>query len=179
MKIFNCILGIFAIFGSVYCLFYPGASFLSSSLIVAILLGAWGFCAIFNFFSKENKEKRSKGEAAVGGLGLALGIAAAIYSILCMVKPGISIIPDIVFLVAFSFWLIISGIRSVFGAIAAKKEGSRLWWLSLVLGIVITLAGFYGIFHWFYIARVLGTIIGILLMTYGIRLLLSVFEPKE
>lgn len=178
MKVFNCILGIFAIFASAYCIFYPGITFLNSGWIITVLLAAWGICAIFDYASKHNSAEKSKGEAAMGTLGLVAGIVAAVFSICAMFLPGIRLVLDIIILCMFAGWLIISGIYSVAASIQVKKTGSKRWIISLVLGILVVLAGIYGIFHLLFVAQMIGILIGILLMTYGLRLILSLFEKN-
>lgn len=178
MKVFNCILGIFAVFASIYCIFFPGITFLNSGWIVAVLLGVWGICAIFDYATNRKKENKSKSEAAMGTLGLVAGIVAAVFSVLALFLPGILAMLDIIILSMFTFWLIVSGISSVAVSFNIKKTGSKRWILSLILGILVILAGLYGIFHLIFIAQTLGILIGMLLMTYGFRLIMSVFEKS-
>lgn len=179
MKAFNCIFGIISIIGAVYCIFYPGITFLNSGWIVAVLLGVWGIGAIFDYAAKRNKADKSKGEAAMGALGLIGGIAAAVVSVLALFMPGIRLILDIIILCIFSGWLIISGITSAVVSFKARKSGSKRWILTLICGILVLLAGIYGIFHLLFLAQTIGILIGILLMTYGLRLILSVFEKGQ
>ncbi len=177
MKVFNCILGIFSILGSVYCIFYPGLSFLNSGWIVTVLLGAWGICAIFDYFSNPNENEKSKSKAAMGALGLVAGIAAAVTSVLAMFIPGIRLIFDVIILCVFSGWLVISGIMSIVQSIkASKAASSKAWIFTLILGILVLITGILGFFNIIIMAQTIGLLIGILLMTYGIRLVCSVFE---
>lgn len=178
MKIFNCILGVFAIFASIYCIFFPGVTFLDSGWIVAVLLGVWGICAIFDYATNRKKDNKSKSEAAMGTLGLVAGIAAAVFSVLTLFIPAMRAMLDIIILGMFTFWLIVSGISSVAVSFSIKKTGSKKWILTLILGILVIIAGFYGIFHMIFIAQTLGILIGMLLMTYGFRLIMSVFEES-
>lgn len=46
MKVFNCILGILTVLASIYCIFYPGLTFLNIGWIVTIILGLWGISSI-------------------------------------------------------------------------------------------------------------------------------------
>ena len=151
MKIFNCLLGLFSIMGALYCIFYPGITFLNSGWIVTILLGLWGICSVIDFVLKRKSNNNSKGEAAIGALGFIGGIAAAVVSVLSMFMPGIRILLDVIILCIFAGWLI-------------------------VCGILVLLAGIYGIFHLIFIAQTIGVLIGILLLTYGFRLIATVFE---
>lgn len=177
MKVFNCILGVFAIFGAFYCILWPGVTFLNTGWIVTVLLGVWGICAIFDYFSKPKDNERPKNNAAMGVLGLIGGIAAAVISILALFMPRISIMVDVIMLYFLVCWFIISGIISIVGAVKISKVSqSKGWIFTLIMGILILLAGIYGIFHMFIMAQTAGLLIGIMLMTYGVRLICSVFE---
>lgn len=178
MKVFNCILGIFSILASTYCIFYPGLTFLNVGWIVTIIMGAWGISAIIDYVANHKKGDKPKGEVAVGSLGLVLGIVAAVFSILSMFLPGIRAMLDIAILGMFAGWLIVSGIGSVAVALSARKNGSKGWIVSLILGILVLIGGIYGIFHMLFVAQTLGILIGIMMMTYGFRLILSVFEKN-
>ncbi len=176
MKTFNTILGVFAIIGAVYCLFFPGMTFLQSSWIVAMLLGVYGVCSIFEFFSGRKEKKKSKFLLADGFLGLILGIGAAIISVSAMFDLRLRLWLDLIILILFSCWLVYSGISSVFNSFALKKSGGKLWILTLILGILTVLAGGYGVTHLIFTAISIGFFMGTCLMIYGFRLIASVFE---
>lgn len=54
-----------------------------------------------------------------------------------------------------------------------------MWGLKLALGIAVILTGFYGASHLLFAAMSIGYMIGIELMIYGVRLIMSVFENSE
>lgn len=178
MKIFNCILGVFAIIGAVYCIFYPGLTFLNSGWIMTVLLGAWGICAIFDFATNRKKAEKSKSEAVMGVLGLIAGIAAAVVSVLAMFMPAVRLMLDITILGIFSGWLMLSGVNSIIRSFAAKKAGAKYWVITLIWGILVLISGIYGVFHLIFLAQTIGMLMGILLMLYGFRLIFSVFEKN-
>lgn len=181
MKIFNCILGVFSIFGAVYCIFYPGVTFLSSGWLVAILLGVYGICSIFEYFSNRSKKenKKSTGLVAGGVIGLIIGIASAVISVLALFNVTIRASLDLVILIMFAFWLVCSGVISICGAVTQKKNGGKMWILTLILGVALIIAGLYGATHLLFAAFSIGYMIGIELMTYGICLIASVFGKNE
>ena len=179
MKVFNFILGLFSIFGAIYCIFYPGLTFLSSGWIVAMLLGVYGICSIFEYFvNPERKEKKNGGLVAGGVIGLILGIASAVISVLALFDAGIRASLDFTVLFMFAFWLIFSGITSVCNSFYLKKNGGNMWIFTLFLGVLVAMTGLYGVIHPLFSALSIGYIIGIELMIYGIRLMASVFEQK-
>ncbi len=191
MKVFNSILGVFAILGSVYCMFFPGITFLNTGWIVATLLGVYGLCSIFEFFAgrkdkkNENKdaennetEKKSKVMLADGVFGLIIGIAATVVSIIALVDVRTRLWLDVFILIMFAFWMVYSGISSIISSFTMKKEGGKLWILTLILGICVVLTGLFSATHLLFSALELGFIIGMGLMIYGIRLMASVFEKN-
>lgn len=178
MKVLNCIFGVFSIISAIYCAFYPGITFLNSGWIVATLLGVWGICRIITFATRLKSDNESKGEMLMPVLGLMGGISAAVVSLLALFLPGIRIFIDIIICI-FSGWLVVSGITSFARAIKLKKSGAKMWLLTLICGILVLIASIYGFFHLIFVAQTIGMLIGILFMTYGIRLIISVFENTE
>lgn len=127
MKIFNSIIGVLSILSGVYCIFYPGLTFINSGWIVAVLLGVWGVFSIIDYAVNRKKAQKTKSEAAMGIVGLVVGILAAVISILALVTPAVRAVLDITILGVFAGWLIIDGISSIFSAIRAKGMGATLW----------------------------------------------------
>ncbi len=181
MKVFNCILGVFAIFGSLYCMFYPGVTFLGGGWIAAFLLGVMGICSIFEYVrNRKNPDKsNSKALVANGVVELVFGIGAAVLSFLAIVSPAVRGVLDITILLMFVFWLIYAGVAGIFSAVAQKKlaEG-KMWVFTLVMSILLIVTGLYAVSHLLYAAFAIGIMIGIELMVYGIRLVVSVFEKE-
>lgn len=177
MKIFNAIIGVFAIFASIYTIFFPAESFLKLGWIVTIILCVWGACALFEASTK--KITGTNGKLTIGGAVLALlgGIAAAILSTVAIFRPGLSAVFDIAVVWIFSAWMIIGGTSSIISSIKViKPQGSSIWIFSLILGTITLLAGIYSIFHIIVMMKALGLLLGILLMLYGIRQIASMFE---
>ena len=177
MKVFNCILGIFSIFGAIYCMFYPGLTFLSSGWLITMLLGVIGICSIFEFATSSDK-KNSKGLVADGVVGLIFGIGAAVISVLGIFNPWVRGSLDFMILMLFAFWLFYSGIASIVKSIGLKKNGGKMWILTLILGILVLLSGLYGALHPVLTMIAIGYVIGIELLIYGVRLIVSLFEQK-
>lgn len=60
-----------------------------------------------------------------------------------------------------------------------KASTSKSWILALVLGIIMLIFGIYGICHLIFVARFIGIMIGVMLMSYGIKLIASLFEKDD
>lgn len=180
MKVFNCIIGVLSILGAVYCMFFPGISFLNTGWIVAVLLGVYGMSSIFGYFSSSKGDNKGDGKLVANGvMGLIIGIACAVVALLAMFSAGVRGTLDLIILMIFAFWLIYSGAVSIFGAFAQKKNGCKMWGLSLALGIIVLITGFYGATHLLFAAFSIGYMIGIELMVYGISLLMSAFGNNK
>ena len=180
MKAFNFILGVFSVFGAIYCMFFPGLTFLNTGWIVAMLLGVYGICSIFEYCTNPARKQKKSGNLITGGvLGLILGIASAVLSVLALFSAGIRASLDITILYMFAFWLVYSGFASIYASFVQKKKGGKMWIFTLLLGFVVILTGFYGALHPLFTALPIGYIIGIELMIYGVRLIISLFEKSE
>lgn len=175
MKVFNCIMGIFSLFAAFYCFFMPGVSaVMTIGWIVTCLLGVIGFCGIFEY--ARNKDKKS--QMINGTVSLILAIGAAVLSTIAMFDVTLRATFDLMIVVLFALWLVLSGVDSTVTSFKVKKEGAKNWWLSLVLGILLIVVGMYSGTHLIFTTRTLGYIMGFSLTMYGIRLICSVFEKN-
>ncbi len=173
MKVFNCIMGIFSLFAAFYCFFMPGVSALMTiGWIVTVLLGTIGFCGIFEYI----RNKENKTQMVNGTVGLILAIGAAVLSTIAMFDVELRATFDLIIVVMFALWLVLSGVDSTVSSFAQKKDGHKLWWLSLVLGILVIIMGMYAGTHLIYATMTLGYVLGFGLTAYGIKLICSVFE---
>ena len=121
MKLFNGILGVLSIFGALFCIFWPEASFLNAGWIIALVLGLWGICSIVTFFIDKSYGDVDKENAGKGLLGLIIGITALVVSILSMFMPVVEGVFMLILLVLFVVFLFVYGISSIVKAIKAKK----------------------------------------------------------
>lgn len=177
MKAFNAILGVFAIFAAIYTVWFPGVSFLNAGWIITILLTIWGACALFETLGAKNKTTDHKWTVGRGILALLGGVAAAGITVTAIFYPALSLIVDLVVVCIFVTWLTVSGIASIVSAVKVTKASGNKWWIiTLILGILMVIAGVYGGFHLLFAIRTMGMLLGVLLMVYGTRLLVSVFE---
>lgn len=180
MKVINGIIGVLSILGAIYCLFFPGLSFLNAGWVITTILGIFGICSIIFYFTKKKIYKHLMIEGIHGVFGLVVGIAAAVVSILAIFVPSIQLALDVIILIIFAIWMIVDGISSIAEAFVMKKVStSKSWILALVLGIIMLILGIYGICHLVFVARAIGIMIGIMLMSYGIKLIASLFEKDD
>lgn len=180
MKVINGIVGVLSIFGAIYCLFFPGLSFINIGWVITTILGIFGICSIIFYFTKKKMYENLMIEGIHGVFGLVVGIAAAVVSILAIFVPSIQAVLDLIILIIFAIWMILDGVSSIAESFAMKKAStSKSWILALVLGIIMLIFGIYGICHLIFVARFIGITMGIMLMSYGIKLIASLFEKDE
>lgn len=180
MKVINGIVGVLSIFGAIYCLFFPGLSFINIGWVITTILGIFGICSIIFYFTKKKMYENLMIEGVHGAFGLVVGIAAAVVSMLAIFVPSIQAVLDLIILIIFAIWMILDGVSSIAESFAMKKAStSKSWILALVLGIIMLIFGIYGICHLIFVARFIGIMIGVMLMSYGIKLIASLFEKDE
>ena len=180
MKVINGIVGVLSIFGAIYCLFFPGLSFINIGWVITTILGIFGICSIIFYFTKKKMYENLMIEGVHGAFGLVVGIAAAVVSMLAIFVPSIQAVLDLIILIIFAIWMILDGVSSIAESFAMKKAStSKSWILALVLGIIMLIFGIYGICHLIFVARFMGITMGIMLMSYGIKLIASLFEKDE
>ena len=180
MKVINGIVGVLSIFGAIYCLFFPGLSFINIGWVITTILGIFGICSIIFYFTKKKMYENLMIEGVHGAFGLVVGIAAAVVSMLAIFVPSIQAVLDLIILIIFAIWMILDGVSSIAESFAMKKAStSKSWILALVLGIIMLIFGIYGICHLIFVARFIGIKMGIMLISYGIKLIASLFEKDE
>ncbi len=168
-------MGIFSLFAAFYCFFKPGVStLLTAGWIVTVLLGVIGFCGIFEYIRNKNEKK----QMINGTIGLIFAIGAAVLSTIAMFDISLRATFDLIVVVIFALWLVLSGLDSAVDSFAKKKNGNKNWWLTLILGILLILMGMYAGTHLIYATMTLGYVMGFGLTFYGIRLICSVFEKN-
>lgn len=173
MKVFNCIMGIFSLFAAYYCFVHPGVSaVMTIGWIVTCLLGVIGFCGIFEYI----RNKQEKKEMVHGVIGLILAICAAVLSTIAMFDVSLRATYDLIIVVMFALWLVLSGVDSTVTSFKLKKQGHKAWWLTLLLGILVIIMGMYAGTHLIYATMTLGYVMGFSLTFYGVKLICSIFE---
>ncbi len=178
MKVFNVILGVFALFGASFCIFFPGLTFLNTGWVLSALLAGWGICSLFNFFSNK-KAQKSKGGMILGIIAIVAGLTLATFCLLNDFRV-MTILTDAIILCVLCAWMFISGANSILTAVKIKKAGtSKMWIFSLIMGILVLLGAVYGCFHVAFFVYVEAFVVGYFLVAYGIRLIASVFEAPE
>ena len=177
MKLFNGILGVFALFAAAYCFWFPGISFLNAGWMVTILLLGWGACVLFEAGTNKGEDRPEGATVIKGIIAVIAGVVTCISAIVSEVNPTYAIITDKIIVYIFVLWLILSGLSTMLTALTTVKlVPCSKWVVKLILGLVTFLAGAYGVYHVFLTAWTVTVMFGALLLVCGFRLLGSVFE---
>jgi len=167
MKIFNAILGLYAVLSALYCIFWPEESLFSLGWTVTIFLALWSIAAIAEYFISK---KQVKGLAAGGASGLVLGIIAMIVSILSMRNDTVGLIFSIIIILCLAFAIAVKGIAELAGNRKGEHRGA-----AVVAGVFHLLAGLFGIIALVFLQDKLTLSVGIMLAVIGVAEFISVF----
>ena len=171
MKAFNIILGVYAVFNSLYCIFWPEESVLGIGWIIAILLALWGISSIAEYFITKKSEK---GLGANGGIGLGLGITAMVISILSMTSDFLAGVFTIVVILCLALGIGILGVSELVEGAKIRKEGGKSGGVTAA-GIFHLLAGVFGLLSIAFMSESAPLAVGIMLLIIGLGEFSTVF----
>ena len=175
MKLINVIFGAYAIVGSLFCMFWPKASFLNCGWIIAFLLVAWGLCAIAANAMARKDGGYDKVVQAKGIVCLIIGILAIVACILSLTTTLLGVFSLAVILFMITIWVFVEGIITLVSAVGRKKKG-EMWVISLVFGIILIAASLFAIIGWLVNLQDVTFFIGLILMVLGVRLAFGLFD---
>lgn len=163
MKVITIILGSMIIIGGVYCLFVPGATFLTLGWLVGISLVIAGINAIMAYVAKRKIGTTTVWDLLGGILTLLLGI-------LVLANIFAQLLTDAMLIYLFATGIMLAGIFRIVASTRLKKLGLSWVWM-LVVGVLTVLVGLYSLFHPILTAISLGYLIGFWVIASGINLL--------
>ena len=175
MKAFNIILGIYALFNSLYCIFWPEESVLGLGWTVAGLLALWGIASTAEYFISH---KANKGLKANGSIGLILGIAAMAVSVIAMTSDILATVFTIIVIVCLALGIIVMGISELVDSAKVKKEGKKIGG-TIAAGIFHLLAGIFGLLSIVFMSESAPLAIGIMLLVIALAEFSSVFGSSS
>lgn len=155
MTVLSIIFGVLLVIGGFSCMFTPLATFLSVGYYLAILFLVYGIFGIIRFFRKE-----------AGGLELIVSILAVIAGIICLVRPGETLVFDRLILTLIAVWLLVQGLVSIIVAFQSREE-QKGWFWGVVVGALGILAGLYSFAHPVFTAVTAGVLIGLYFIEAG------------
>ncbi|MDY0266074.1 MAG: DUF308 domain-containing protein [Methanimicrococcus sp.] len=158
-RIFLLLSGLLMTLLGIVVIFTPYESLVALTLILGLLLLFSGLSEILIFID-QGKDERS-------GWWLAGGILSLIIGIWILFGRGsdalLAFIPTV-----FAVWVLFSGILRVVGSLSLRSYGVKYWWLSTILGLLYSIAGFALLFMPLLSSMLVVYTIAISLILYGI-----------
>jgi uncharacterized membrane protein HdeD (DUF308 family) len=177
-RVLMIIMGILVFIGGLYCIARPGMTYLSLVWFIGIMMFFYAVEAIVSY----GERKR---------LGLASGwnLVSAILACICGFAIIVSYYAEFIaaeMLVYILFgWLIASGLISIMAAFGLKKlpeDAEKVietvtgkWWIHVIIGIFMILAGIFGFVHPLIGAIAIGLVVGVEILTSGIKMIAVAF----
>ncbi len=174
MKVYNTVFGIFAVLGALFCIIWPGMTFVDAKYIAIIFTGAWGLCALLNYLTSKEKDNKTIFKSFIFGI---LAVLFATFIGFSMFMPAVKNIFGASVIYIFAVWAILGAIGDVILAVDNRKDNNR-WMLSLILSILVLAGCIYGVLHAIFAPKLISIIFGIVLLVYGIRNMASAFENE-
>lgn len=167
MAVISVILGILLIISGFSCMFTPFATFLSAGYFVGIMMFAFGIAGIVKAFQKRSTV-----------FDTVMSILAFIVGIISLVRPGSTLVFDIIILYMVAAWFLMRGIMAIVVAFQVKGVTSN-WFLGLIIGILSIILGLYSFAHPAVTALTTGILIGFYFVETGIDLILATIMVNQ
>lgn len=164
MKILSTIMGILLVIGGVYCMLTPGITFLTLGWVLGVLLLISGIELIVCYFG-------GRKVCIPSAWDLALGILTTVLAIVILTNNYAQFFTELILAYMLGVWIVVSGALRIFAAFGLKKLEVSIWWLSLVVGVLLILAGIYAFFHPIVAAITLGVMAGLYVTVQGVNLI--------
>ena len=159
MFILSIIAGVLLIIGGVACLFHPGATFLQTGYLLAILMLIYGVVGIINVIRKR-----------ADVIELIMDIPAVVIGIIAIIRPGTTLVLDGMMVYLVAAWFVIQGVVSIYLSIKVRRIQSGWIW-GLILGILGLVLGIYSFIHPMVSALTIGMLVGFYLIEAGLNLI--------
>ena len=179
MKVVRIILGILAILLGAYCLAFPFETQMTFAYIASILVGVVGIITIIDYIVNHKKRKKSAVLAAAGGASLLAGILGVIFMILTVSTDSFFLIWQNVLAIFIAVSVLVDGVMMIVGAFTYRLYTPGMRVLSVILGILMVLAGSAALSFPSVIIGALGVFTSIGIGVIGISLIVSSFSANS
>ena len=143
------------------CIFTPLLTLLDMTYFIAILAAVYGIAGII----RSARIKRY-------GLYFVFSILSIIFGIAVLFLPNLVLVADAMLIYMVAAWLVVQGVVSIVTAVGpARRAGSGMWVLLLIIGILAILLGCYSFVHPQVIAISLGFLIGFWFIETGLSMI--------
>ncbi len=178
MKVLKIILGILAILAAPALMAFPLFTEVYFAYLAAIFAGIIGIISLVDYGINRKKREHSATEAAAGGLTVFAAILSIVIMIFNITIPGFTFTMEYIGVLFFLAYIFIDGISTIIGAFTYRNYSGGMKALTVIFGILITLAAIVGFACVPVIMAALGIFIGIGFILAGIGLILSAFSKE-
>ena len=171
-KILTILLGVLIVIGGLYCVFYPGLTYLGIGYVIGVsmLLDALGrFHAWWQF--------KKAGEA--DGWMLTGAIFSAIFGLVLIGNNAAQLSVDVFIAYMIGIWILTHAVITIIRAFRARKFHKKLntifvgkyWWIGLLTGILMCIFAILSLMNPGVIMAAIGTFIGLGVIVVGANLI--------
>ncbi len=164
MKVLTIIMGVLVTIGGFFCMFTPGATFLTLGWLVGILVTVAGINIIAAYVA-------ARKAGASSAWDLVSGILTTVVGLMLIFNNFMQLFTDVMIIYFFAGMLIVTGIFRVVAALKLKKA-AQSWVFILVIGIITVLLGCYSFIHPVFTAVTIGFLMGFWVIQSGINLII-------
>ena len=175
-KVLLIILGILTVIGGMWCAATPGLTYLSMVWVI-------GFVMFFHAIEEMVTYSDRKALGFANGWNLCGSILAFICGLLIIISAKAEFLTGVALLYYLFFWLIFAGVFGIMAAFNLKKHtGSEIpavataagkWWVGVIFGILMIIAGCLGFAHPLLAAISIGLIVGFEIIVTGVNLVIA------
>ncbi len=153
--------------GFVSMFFAPFRTLLWAGYFVGIMMFVFGVNGIIRAFKKESSV-----------LDTVSSILALIVGVVALIKPGSTLMIDVIIVYSVAAFFLIRGILSA--VISIRLKGiSSLWYLGLIIGILSAILGIFSFLHPYATAELTGMLIGLYFLESGIDIIATALTVKK
>ena len=171
-NILAIVFGVFIIIGGVYCFMAPAATYMSLAWLLGIVMVADGIANIVPWFQLR-KVGSSNGWALFGA------ILSIVFGIALLGSYAARFAVDLFFAYMIAIWLIATGVIRIGFSLQMRKYSQDIqpqsigerWWFSLIIGILVVIAGVMCLFNPTIAAVSMGMLIGISIILTGVSVI--------
>lgn len=172
MKVLTCILGVLLVIGGFFCIFNPGSTYSTLAWII-------GFCMLISAIGDICTYSDRKAKGMADGWSLAGAIISAVFGIILLISNGMQFALNTIIAILAGVWILASGIVKIISAVKLHKFRQTLpeerrgsvWLITLIIGILMALAGIIGFINPAVMALTIGMLMGIYILMTGVELI--------
>ena len=167
MTAISIILGVLLIFAGISSMCTPFLTFLAAGYFIGIMMFVYGVAGVVKAFQKK-----------AGVFEVIMSILAIIVGVFAIIRPGSTLMIDIMLMYCVAFWFTLRGVMAIVLAFQVKGI-SKGWFWWLILGILSLILGCYSFVHPAVMALTTGILIGLYFVEAGVDMIVCATTLKQ